>query len=197
MAKSNGIKSLKQAAKLLNRHSPDGESLAYINPEEAKLLRSHGGTGIQTLQGVPSYAKLFGYQVPFTGKKSWGEVAGDVYTWLGYGKQPAGKGEDDEQLSEESDGSLRRGVTDRRHPDGYPCGLGGQVRLVSNVTVNRSIAEQGTNRGALFVDSDDVLVQNTMPVALVDVVLSVNDPLSGDRVKETLLIPEGKRQHQS
>ena len=39
MTKSNGIKSLKQAAKLLNKHAPDGESLAYINPEEAKLLK--------------------------------------------------------------------------------------------------------------------------------------------------------------
>ena len=56
MSKSNGIKSLKQAAKLLNKHSPDGESLAYINPEEAKLLKSHGGSGIMTLAGVPSYA---------------------------------------------------------------------------------------------------------------------------------------------
>ena len=55
MTKSNGIKSLKQAAKLLNKHAPDGESLAYINPEEAKVLRSRGGTGIQTLAGVPSY----------------------------------------------------------------------------------------------------------------------------------------------
>jgi len=56
MAKSNGIKSLKQAAKLLNRHSPDGESLAYINPEEARVLRARGGSGIMTLAGVPSYA---------------------------------------------------------------------------------------------------------------------------------------------
>ena len=31
MAKSNGIKDLKQAAKLLNKHAPDGEKLAYIN----------------------------------------------------------------------------------------------------------------------------------------------------------------------
>ena len=59
MAKSNGIKSLKQAAKLLNKHSPDGESLAYINPEEAKLLRSHGGSGIMTVAGVPTYGLDF------------------------------------------------------------------------------------------------------------------------------------------
>jgi hypothetical protein len=58
MAKSNGIKSLKQAAKLLNKHSPDGESLAYINPEEARVLRARGGSGITTLAGVPSYISL-------------------------------------------------------------------------------------------------------------------------------------------
>ena len=56
MKKSDGILSLKKAAKLLNKHAPQGESLAYINPEEAKLLRSHGGSGIMTLPGVPSYA---------------------------------------------------------------------------------------------------------------------------------------------
>lgn len=55
MKKSDGILSLKKAAKLLNKHAPEGESLAYINPEEAKLLRSHGGSGIMTLAGVPSY----------------------------------------------------------------------------------------------------------------------------------------------
>ena len=55
MAKSNGIKSLKQAAKLLNKHAPKGESLAYINPTEARILKAHGGSGIETLSGVPSY----------------------------------------------------------------------------------------------------------------------------------------------
>ena len=55
MKKSDGILSLKKAAKLLNKHAPEGESLAYINPEEAKLLRSHGGSGIMTLANVPSY----------------------------------------------------------------------------------------------------------------------------------------------
>jgi hypothetical protein len=55
MTKSNGIKSLKQAAKLLNKHAPDGESLAYINPEEGRVLKARGGSGIMTLAGVPTY----------------------------------------------------------------------------------------------------------------------------------------------
>ena len=78
MKKSDGILSLKKAAKLLNKHSPEGEKLAYINPEEAKLLRSHGGSGIMTLAGVPSYW-------------DWGEtwetiknIAQPVTNWLGY-----------------------------------------------------------------------------------------------------------------
>ena len=92
MTKSNGIKDLKQAAKLLNKHSPDGESLAYINPEEAKLLRSHGGTGIQTLSGVPSYWS-FPEWVPFVGGDDLTEVAGDVWNWATdrYKNKPASK----------------------------------------------------------------------------------------------------------
>jgi len=71
MTKSNGIKSLQQAAKLLNKHAPDGESLAYINKDEAKLLRSHGGSGIQTLSTVPSYISLFDINIPGTDWLPW------------------------------------------------------------------------------------------------------------------------------
>ena len=56
MKKSDGILSLKKAAKLLNKHAPQGESLAYINPTEGRILKAHGGSGIMTLPGVPSYA---------------------------------------------------------------------------------------------------------------------------------------------
>ena len=65
MTKSNGIKSLKQAAKLLNRHAPDGESLAYINPDEGRLLKAHGGSGIMTLQGVPTYGPIWDFTKKF------------------------------------------------------------------------------------------------------------------------------------
>ena len=85
MAKSNGIKDLKQAAKLLNKHAPDGESLAYINPGEARLLKAHGGSGIETLSGVPSYNW-------FTDAVDWVVDKGsNVVDWLGYGKDGGGK----------------------------------------------------------------------------------------------------------
>jgi len=85
MAKSNGIKSLKQAAKLLNKHSPDGESLAYINPAEARLLKSHGGSGIMTLSGVPSYEDPWWKQV-------WTNYVEPAAKWLGYtGDEGGGK----------------------------------------------------------------------------------------------------------
>jgi hypothetical protein len=87
MTKSNGIKSLKQAAKLLNKHAPDGESLAYINPEEAKLLKSHGGSGIMTLSGVPSYDWWNPLSWQWTGDEGILDKAGD---WLGYGGDEGG-----------------------------------------------------------------------------------------------------------
>ena len=54
---------LKQAATVLNMAAPEGEELAYINDDEAKLLKSKGGAGVPVnSSGVPSYflQKLFG-----------------------------------------------------------------------------------------------------------------------------------------
>ena len=79
MTKSNGIASLKQAAKLLNKHAPEGESLAYINPKEARLLKAHGGSGIETLSGVPSYWEWLDTLVEWVGDapgKIWNAVTG-------------------------------------------------------------------------------------------------------------------------
>ena len=88
MAKSNGIKDLKQAAKLLNKHAPDGESLAYINPGEARLLKAHGGSGIETLSGVPSYNW-------FTDALGWvGDKIEPITDWLGYTGAGGGGGKE-------------------------------------------------------------------------------------------------------
>ena len=78
MAKSNGIKDLKQAAKLLNKHAPDGEKLAYINQKEAELLRAHGGSGIMTLAGVPSY---WSWEDAWKTAKEWGGKAMEFVGW--------------------------------------------------------------------------------------------------------------------
>ena len=54
---------LAAAAKLLNENAPEGESLAYINLEEAKMLKDAGGAGESVnSSGIPSYflQKLFG-----------------------------------------------------------------------------------------------------------------------------------------
>ena len=82
MTKSNGIKSLKQAAKLLNKHAPDGESLAYINPEEGRVLRARGGSGIMTVAGVPTYGILdwiTDTALPWVGEKV-GDLVGGRYS---------------------------------------------------------------------------------------------------------------------
>ncbi len=54
---------LAEAAKLLNENAPEGESLAYINSEEADVLKQLGGAGKSVnSSGVPSFfiQKFFG-----------------------------------------------------------------------------------------------------------------------------------------
>ena len=48
---------LKLAANTLNQQAPEGESLAFINPMEAALLKQMGGSGKSAAGGVPSYKK--------------------------------------------------------------------------------------------------------------------------------------------
>jgi len=43
------------ATKILNSIAPDGEKLAYINPDEAGILAMLGGSGDMTPQGIPSF----------------------------------------------------------------------------------------------------------------------------------------------
>jgi hypothetical protein len=55
MQDSKGINSLKQARELLEKYALKGESLAYINDEEAKYLKYMGGAGIPVnSSGIPS-----------------------------------------------------------------------------------------------------------------------------------------------
>ena len=46
---------LKKAADLLNAHALSGERLAFVNPDEEKMLKEAGGAGIPAAGGVPSY----------------------------------------------------------------------------------------------------------------------------------------------
>ena len=38
---------IKLAKKILNKHAPKGEFLAYINKREEKLLKQYGGAGLE------------------------------------------------------------------------------------------------------------------------------------------------------
>jgi len=42
MQDSNGINSLRQAREILEKYAPEGERLAYINDDEARLLKYMG-----------------------------------------------------------------------------------------------------------------------------------------------------------
>ena len=52
------MNNLKNAVGLLNAQAPEGEFLAYINPNEAQMLKDAGGAGLLTPQGIPSYRDL-------------------------------------------------------------------------------------------------------------------------------------------
>jgi len=46
---------VRQIARLLQKKAPPGHKLAYINEEEAALLKARGGSGRITESGIPSY----------------------------------------------------------------------------------------------------------------------------------------------
>jgi len=51
------MNNLKQYASLLNDAAPKGEFLAYINEDEAEILKDNGALGLLTPQGIPSYRR--------------------------------------------------------------------------------------------------------------------------------------------
>ena len=50
---------VRQIAKLLQAKAPPGHKLAYINDEEAALLKSRGGSGRITESGIPSFDQTY------------------------------------------------------------------------------------------------------------------------------------------
>ena len=61
---------LRDNAKTLNEAAPEGEMLAYINPQEAGVLKLLGGSGKMTPAGIPSFDKeedeMMGFSPPTT-----------------------------------------------------------------------------------------------------------------------------------
>jgi len=49
------MNNLRKYAGLLNDIAPEGEFLAYINEDEAEMLKDNGALGLLTPQGIPSY----------------------------------------------------------------------------------------------------------------------------------------------
>ena len=57
MAKVNKTPAyVQKAIEWLKKNSPEGEDLAFINAEEAALLKSLGGSGKEVVDGVRSYS---------------------------------------------------------------------------------------------------------------------------------------------
>jgi hypothetical protein len=56
------MNNLKKYVGLLNDIAPKGEFLAYINKDEAEMLKDNGALGLLTPQGIPSYRGAGAYQ---------------------------------------------------------------------------------------------------------------------------------------
>ena len=56
------MNNLKKYVGLLNDIAPKDEFLAYINQDEAEMLKDNGALGLMTPQGIPSYRGAGGYQ---------------------------------------------------------------------------------------------------------------------------------------
>ena len=63
MALDNVQNEIRTAAQTVNAMAPEGERLAYINPEEEGILKLLGGAGIpEPITGIPSYLPISGYK---------------------------------------------------------------------------------------------------------------------------------------
>ena len=121
----------KQMAEALNKDAPEGERLAYINPQEEKMLRDAGGSGELTEAGIPSYR---GHHGGGGGSSSSGSSSG--------GNTGGNKG---------NNKGDRRGVTSLRDSgmvqgsSGYgPAGAGGQALGPSGNQGNNQNNQQPT-----------------------------------------------------
>ena len=101
------ITNSKQAADFLNKRAPKGESLAFINESEARLLKANGGMGLPLANtgGVPVYGM---WGDAWEAAKEWGKKAiknvdfgewVDIGTkaWDTYAKYKSEKGENEQE----------------------------------------------------------------------------------------------------
>ena len=74
---------VRQIAKLLQAKAPPGHKLAFISEEEAALLKSRGGSGRITPEGIPSYEETY-YSDP-TSAQGMQPVAQSAPVDIGFG----------------------------------------------------------------------------------------------------------------
>lgn len=65
MALGNVQNEIRSAARMVNAMAPEGERLAYVNPEEEGILKLLGGAGEpQPVTGIPSYFRASQFSAP-------------------------------------------------------------------------------------------------------------------------------------
>ena len=110
VAQQNLNNQTRQMTNMLNMMAPKDEQLAYINEEEAGILKLLGGSGEMTPQGIPTYRGIGGYGGGDEGPASSGSSSSGATGAGGVSPGPGGPG-----------GGMVAGAT----PDGQGGSTGG------------------------------------------------------------------------
>ncbi len=120
------MNNLKNAVGLLNAQAPEGEFLAYINPDEAKMLKDAGGSGLLTPQGIPSFRGDAAYRSGSEQSKTSAGGQGNVGSQADFG----GGGGNNNNDNRREQYSVARTTTPVNQPVNLPANAGNESAYV-------------------------------------------------------------------
>jgi len=146
----------RQMTNMLNMMAPEDEQLAYINEQEAGILKLLGGSGEMTPQGIPTYRGMGGYGGGDEGPGSSGS-SGSSGTG-GMGGEGQGGSQTGESSGNKGDTSTDSGpATSDPGAESGPGGMGGMGAddSGSDDSGGSQTGESSGNKGDVSTDSPD------------------------------------------
>jgi len=146
----------RQMTDMLNMMAPEDEQLAYINEQEAGILKLLGGSGEMTPQGIPTYRGIGGYGGGDEGSGSSGS-SGSSGTG-GMGGEGQGGSQTGESSGNKGDTSTDSGpATSDPGAESGPGGMGGMGAddSGSDDSGGSQTGESSGNKGDVSTDSPD------------------------------------------
>lgn len=164
----------RQMADMLNMMAPEDEQLAYINEQEAGILKLLGGSGEMTPQGIPTYRGIGGYGGGDEGPGSGSSGSSNGSNGSnGSGGGGGGGGQDAGATSSSGDMGLGAGVSGEVSSSMGGLGLGGSdtdndgyresVEEATETEVDRETMETIAKDAATVRDKYGNPITNTNP----------------------------------